>query len=336
LIERIEDMTNGWQPPGGGNWGQQAQPPPQQPQQPQQGGYPQQQQQGGYPQQPQGGYPQQPQGGYPGQPNFNTDPFAGLNSGEPIERHPYLNPGYAYKLRIHAIRMKPQRQGGKLLYIIEHDILETNDPQLPAGSRASSMIDMSNINMRGINMAKFVSAVHGVDPGSIPQNSTVAPWQDAATGQQREWSDYARESIHDTNPWAGREVGCRTEATTTQGNKPFTVHNWCPIDDLEIPVAAAAFPAQPPQQPQQAWQPQQPHQPQQPQGAPQGGYAPQQPQQAPQGAPQGGYAPQQPQQGGYAPQQPQQGGHAPQQAPQGAPQGGYPQGGPPNQGGGWG
>jgi hypothetical protein len=341
---------NGWTPPQqGGAWGNPAQPPQQpqaQPQQPQQPQYQQPPQQPpGYaqPQQPPPGYaqPQPPPGyaqppqqgmpmpgqmpmGNPAQPDFNTNPFAGLNSGESTNRHPYLNAGFAYKLRIHAIRLKPQRQGGKLLYIIEHDILDTNDPALPAGTRASSMIDMSNINMRGINMAKFVAAVHGVDPGTLPQNSEQAPWQDAVTGTQRTWTEYATESVHDTNPWTGREVGCVTAPSMTQANKPFTVHNWCPIEGMDIPVAAASFPQAPPPQPQQA--PQGYQQPQQPQQAPQGYQQPQQPP-APTPQQQGHPTPQQPPQ--LAPGQPQ-----PQPQPQQPQQ--PQQGGPPNQGGSWG
>ncbi len=349
---------NGWTPPqGGGNWGNPAQPPQQPQQQPQQQQYqppqqppPQHPQQGHYQsqQQPQQQPPQQPpqqqyqqpagfaqpqqppmQGGMPGQPpNFQQDPFAGLNSGDTSERHPFLNAGFAYKLRIHRIHFRPARSG-KALYIIEADVLETNDPGLPPGTRTSSFIDMSNADMRGANIARFVSALFGWNPSSLPKNSDQAPWPDAQTGQHRTWTDYAHESVADTNPWGGRDIGCRTEMNA---KRTFTNHNWAPFAETDIPVLAASFPQQQPMQQQPQQQPMQQPQ-QQPMQQPQQQQyqaPPTPPQQTPQQAGYPAQQPQQPQQAAYPAQQPQQTQQAPQQQ---APQ--QQAGGPPNAGG-WG
>jgi hypothetical protein len=207
-----------------------------------------------------------------------------------------------YKLRIHAIRYKNTR-GGKSMYIIETDIIESSCAERTPGMRCSSFIDMGNVNTRGKHIAAFTAAVHGFDPEQIPPESVTAPWVDQATGQPKEWDKYAMESIADANPWGGREVECQVSTIQVgQDKHDWSLHSWAPSGKLTIPAPQpAAFPQFQQGPPPQQQLPQGP-----PQGAPQGapGFGPPQGQPQAQPAPQG--APGQegpPNQGGFAPPQ---------------------------------
>ncbi len=368
-------MNNQWQPPPqNGAWGQQL--PPAQGAPPQQGGYPppQQQgyapQQGGYPPPQQGGYPPPqgyaqpnyggaPQGGY-GQPNYGADPLAGLNltSGDPTmggERLPYLESG-DHILKVHKIEYKPTRGGrgkaAKNFVITTVEIVQTNTPeQHPVGARFTAWLDMSNTDMRGINVAKLLAALNNVDPATLPKDSPVAPWSDAS-GQQPTWTKLLVDACDlQTQPYRERYIASHSYVTETGAGADFTVHDWKPAQGFVIgpapvvrpkqeaaPTSAGAWP------PNVQWGGAPGQQPMYP---PQGGYG------QPPGAPpqQGGFggppqgAPGFPQQGGFGgpphgapPGYPPQG--APQPGfggpPQGFPQQGAPQpgfGGPPQQGG---
>jgi hypothetical protein len=342
--------NNQWQPPPqNGAWGQQL--PPAQGTPPQQGGYPPPQQ-GGYPP-PQGYAPQQ--GGYPapqqgyGQPNYGADPLAGLHltSGDPTmggERLPYLEAG-DHILKIHKIEYKPTRGGrgkaAKNFVITTVEIVQTNTPEdHPIGARFTAWLDMSNTDMRGINVAKLLSAANNVDPASIPKDSPVAPWTDAS-GQQPTWTRLLQEACDpQAQPYRDRYIASHSYSTETQAGGDFTVHDWKPAQGFVIgpppvqrpkheapPTAAGAWPPS-----GGGWQigpgPQQPMYPPQggygqPPGAP-GAAPPQQGFGGPsQGAPPGGF-------GGPPPQQPGFGG-PPQGAPAGFPQQGAPVQGHPQQ-----
>jgi hypothetical protein len=229
-------------------------------------------QQPGFQQPPIGGQPPQgqpPQGMPPQQQNYQNNPFQGLTSGDPsATRHPFLKDG-SYKLALHAVKFV-QSRGGKALYIIESDITASNNPLSPVGMRVSSFIDMSNMDTRGRHIASFVTATHGYDPSTLPKDSPNAPWADPQTSQQMPWDYYAMQSVHDTNPWQGREVGVHVQTIKTQAGRDFSLHTWVPIQSMgELVAAAQPVPEAAPQQ-QEAPQ-QQPPQQQPPQSGNWGG-----------------------------------------------------------------
>ncbi len=316
----------GGQPPAQPQWGQPAQPPPQQAQpvaqpQPPPGAAMVQQPQGmpvpgAQPQQmPQ----QQPGFGAPQQPNYGANPFAGITSGDPsAARHPFLEDG-AYMLKVHAVKFK-QSRAGKMLYIIETDVMASNNPMRPVGLRVSSFIDMSNMDTRGRHIAGFTAAIYGVDPESLPKESPNAPWVDQQTGQAMAWSHYAEMSIHDSNPWQGIELGCHVQTVPTNAGGTFSLHTWVPAGKMVIPAAAPAAAPLPAQTGAPAgWNGQQQVLP----GGPPAGALPAGPPQPPPGGPQA--APPLPPGPPQGPPQAAPGQYAPQV---GAPPGGP--GGPPN------
>jgi hypothetical protein len=153
-------------------------------------------------------------------------------------------------MKLHAVKFL-QSRAGKALFIIESDILESNNPMSPAGLRVSSFIDMSNMDTRGRHISAFITAVHGFDPSSLPKESPVAPWQDQQTGQSMPWDYYALQAVHDTNPWQGREVGVNVQTIKTQAGRDFSLHTWVPAQGMVVPAAAPVQQAAPAAQPEQ-------------------------------------------------------------------------------------
>jgi hypothetical protein len=211
----------------------------------------------GYPQQPPqmapNPVPQSPFGGPPQgyqqppqmqQPNFGGDPFVGLTSGDPsASRNPFLEEG-SYKLKLVACKFKASR-AGKSLYIIETEILQSNNPARPPGMHCSSFIDLSNRDTAGRHLAAFVTAIHGYDPTQLPKETPVAPWVEQATGRQMTWAEYAKHSIHDSNPWAGREIGCNVQSIETKAGNDFSLHTWIPASKQVIGAMMAPAPVVP-------------------------------------------------------------------------------------------
>jgi hypothetical protein len=187
--------------------------------------------------------------------NFAANPFAGLTSGDQTAvRNPYLEEG-DYKLKVEGIKFKPARSG-KMLYIIEVEIVESNNPNRPPGMRCACFIDMSNRDLAGRHLAGFITAVHGFDPMKLPKDMPTAPWVEPATGRQMQWGEYAAYSIQDSNPWAGRPVGCRVTTIEKKDGDDFSLHTWSPAATMVV------GPMRP------MMQPQMPAAPQMPQGAP--------------------------------------------------------------------
>lgn len=341
----MNQPNGGWQPPQSGqNFGQPAQPPQQQQQ------YPMQQHQQappvaagtqmppGMPQpDPQQGMPQPGQQMGMGMPD-NSNPFQGMTSGDQSggARYPFLGSSGKgddavsfngdYKLKIVGLKFKRTRQSNKPNYIVEAEIMESNQPERPPGMICSIFIDLGNPDTGFRHLAAFLASVYGYEPTKLPKDSQTAPWNDEATGHPAEWMATAMRSIQADQPFVGHEVGCHVTQIILGNGKPWSLHTWVPISALTVPpsppplliqktiapmmgqggqMAGQMTPQPPPEainaQPQQQYAPQGPPPLQLPQGQQ---YAPQGPPQAP------------PQQQGF----PQ-----PQQAPQGSP----PQGGPP-------
>lgn len=285
---------------------------------------------------------------------YGQNPFAGITSGDQAggARYPFLGGDKGdplngdYKLSIHQIVIRGR---SKPNYIVEVDILESNQPQRPAGMRCVCFIDIHNADTRGKHLCGLICAIYGYDPLTLPKDSAVAPWTDLINGQQVNvpWDQYIQWSCSDQNPFANRKVGCTVRTIETAQGNDFSLHNWKPFDTMIIPAAApfavaaaarVAAPATPAMAPG-GFAP--------PPGAPAPGFGPPAGQQPGFGAPVGpapGYvpgpvsqqgfqpqpgfapAPQQPQPG-YAPA-PQQGYAQPPQQPQpgfGAPPNGAPQ-----------
>lgn len=234
-----------------------------------------------------------------------------------FERGNYFNPG-RYKLRLLRCLSKQTQKSG-IAFIAEFEVLESDNPAHPIGSKGTFFVKMQQQQQAFSNILEMMAALLGFD---ITNKEHVAQ-----IDQQLRPQLAALMTALETQGVAvlnGREtISVETRKKLTQRNTEFTLHTWAPWAPppgwQPVPTPAVA------QMPQGQLV--------QPTAAPQGypaAYAPPafaqpalpqaQPQQAPAYLPQQAYAPQPQAQPVYAPQ-PQQ---APQQAyapqPQQAPQ----------------
>lgn len=208
----------------------------------------------------------------------------------------------AFHVRLEKVSMINSRKG-KTLYTIECEVIASDNPDQPAGTRCTAMVDMTNRDMRDKNLLTFLAAVMGYDPGTFPRG-TLPPVGGS-------WSNLARMTLGRDQPLRGRELAVRVVTRDTRAGGEFNDLGWLPKNLLNIGAmrapkqveasaggwgaplngtgmpngAQAAWGPNPGAGPAGAWAPQggqqqPPQQPQRQQAAPQGWGSPQQ--QAPQ------------------------------------------------------
>ena len=228
-----------WSPP------QQPQQPPPQPQQtaPQAWAQPQPQyappQQQYAPMQPQQYAPAPQQYSQPPQQNWGggqeEDPFGGLDTAMPEgQRGEFFEEG-SFHIRIDKTTMIKSRKG-KTLYTIETEVIASDCPEQPAGTRCTAMIDMSNRDMRDKNLLNFLAAVMGYDPGTFARG-TLPPVGGS-------WSNLARLTLGNDQPLRGRELAVRVVTRDTRGGGEFNDLGWLPKHMLAIGAMRAPKPAE--------------------------------------------------------------------------------------------
>ena len=155
-----------------------------------------------------------------------------------------------YQVRIKAVKIVPSQAGGnKEYFVIETEVLDSDNPQIKPGSERSHVIDMTNV-MSMPNIKAFVAAVSGVDPSSGAINEEVEEyWQKwgLEQGIVEEGEEVTFERVCDlivdsVNILEGTvmDLECtdvitkkEREAAKAAGRDPkadFTKHNWIPRD----------------------------------------------------------------------------------------------------------
>ena len=216
-----------WQPSAGvpGQWAPGAQPPPQAPAQ----------------QAPvaQYGAPPAQNWGVPAQEDFFSQLDNALPQGQQGE---FFQEG-DFHVRIEKTSIVTSRKSGKNLYTIESEVIASNNPNQPPGTRCTAMIDLSNRDMRDKNMMTFLAAAMGHDPGNFQ------PGQRPPNGQT--WSTLARETLQPHQILRGLAMGLRAvNREKKNGAGEFTDLGWMPQSLLVIGPArvrqeAPAFAALP-------------------------------------------------------------------------------------------
>jgi hypothetical protein len=269
-------------------------------------------------------------------------PIGDINSGDQSfgARRPYLVDG-DYNLEVE--RCVERGRGAEKSFVIEATVLESNAPERPPGTQVAIFIDMTNTDTRGKHLCAFLASCHGIDPMTLPKNSTATPWD----GQP--WAGYVVYAYSEQNPYAKRRIHVNAQSIFTREGKPFTLNSYSPYGSKQIgvrnlgpafgaqqareqqqqapagpPGAAPGFQAPAPQPggppagfgtpaPLGGFQPPQ-QAPGAPGAAPPAGWGPQP--SFPAGAPQPGFQPQPAPQPGFQPQPAPQPGFQPQPAPQ--------------------
>lgn len=149
--------------------------------------------------------------------------FDGMADAEVGQSRCYFLPG-EYLCQVRWVLFKNGRNGK--FYIVECNIVESGNPERPAGTSASWLQKMDgNASEVALGSIKgFLAACMGVDPNNkdaVREVFTDAQGQDVSAA-------VAEMSIADENPMAGTVVRLRATQGETKQGKPFTYHDWFP------------------------------------------------------------------------------------------------------------
>jgi len=148
----------------------------------------------------------------------------------------YFKPGI-YKVRVKSVKVKDSQVGpAEKYFIVETEVLESNNPDIAVGAEKSQVIKMSNV-MALPNVKAFVAAASGVDPNSETINEEVeAYWkkklEEQGVIQPTETVSFDQVCdliVSNLNPLGGLELKLECATIETKGEgKEFTKHFWSP------------------------------------------------------------------------------------------------------------
>lgn len=139
----------------------------------------------------------------------------------------YFLPG-KYRIKIVAAKVVRSHKN-KDFFVGECEILESNVSKLPVGTRASQVIDISNLMGPG-NIKAFVAAASGVNPSDGDINEQlVAKWLEL-TGEEMDIEQICERVVMEDNPLADIEMLLTVVEITTKDGRPFNKHTWAPAE----------------------------------------------------------------------------------------------------------
>ena len=131
-----------------------------------------------------------------------------------------------YKIKISAVKMILSRKGENM-FVVEADILESDNPERRPGTKASQVINLTKHDSAPGNIKAFMAAALDVPAEEITESEC-----DLACSE--------------TNPLAGTIMKLGCTMTKTRANTDFTIHQWSFVSEPDGAVAAPrANPAAP-------------------------------------------------------------------------------------------
>lgn len=152
--------------------------------------------------------------------------FDGIEDAQVSKSGQYFKPG-SYRVKIKAVKgQESSATPGKHFFIVETEVLESSNPDIPVGNERSQVITMGE-QMALPNVKMFMAAVSGVDPNSDTINEEVEAYWEPKLGQHMSFKDICELVTSSANPLEGLELALVCEEITTKGTgKPFTKHLW--------------------------------------------------------------------------------------------------------------
>jgi hypothetical protein len=152
--------------------------------------------------------PQQPT--LPQPPNSAYDPFSQIGQAEVSVQGVYAAPGVYPVLYLDNMKMIESRKHD-ILFVAEFDILKSEVPSRPAGSRISYIVNFRHDAGPG-NVKEFIATLMDVSPQEVDENT-------------------ARIACSEKNPCRGRLIRLEAILTTTRTGNDFTIHRWTVIQE---------------------------------------------------------------------------------------------------------
>jgi hypothetical protein len=143
-----------------------------------------------------------------------NDPFAAIDTANARgQRNPYLLPGQ-YHLRIDKCSCFESREG-KLFWLVELEILSSDNAERPAGLQVSWMTNLRK-DMGPINTKRFLAAAMSIDPDSDAANTEIT-------------KEVARLACSKEQPLHGLEIFAQCASVTTREGGDFLDVKWLPV-----------------------------------------------------------------------------------------------------------
>lgn len=152
--------------------------------------------------------------------------FSGMNEAKPSRSTgQYFLPG-KYKVEIQSVKWI-DGQRGKHFTVVETKVMQSNNPDISAGSTRSWVVDMANV-MALPNLKTFLAVVSGIDPQADDVDYKIAAaWREAdAKKVHRDIEQIMEDLVIKANVLKGEMLSLECVGITTREGKPFTRYNW--------------------------------------------------------------------------------------------------------------
>ena len=155
--------------------------------------------------------------------------FAGIENAKVFKTGQYFKIG-KYRVKILGVRWVNASVGNKEFVVIETEVLESNNVEVPVGAERSQVIDMTNV-MGMSNVKGFVAAISGVDSSASGDlNVAIEKYWAGLLGSPLPLSRICDMICSDANPLAGEEIELECVEVKKKDGDPFTRHNWVTRD----------------------------------------------------------------------------------------------------------
>jgi hypothetical protein len=166
--------------------------------------------------------------------------FSGAGGASISQGGVYFEPG-RYKVKVKKTAAQRSQKNGKNYFIVEAEILESDNPKRKPGSTASQVIDIGNI-MGFPNIKAYLAAANGIDPtDTAAVDEALGTVTDDRGKVTRDLCEEAAEyAVSEDNPLEGTILDLECVEILTKDKRPFTKHIWSPSEELLAQLANPA------------------------------------------------------------------------------------------------
>lgn len=157
--------------------------------------------------------------------------FKGIKETKVFKTGQFFKEG-KFRVKIKAVKWIVSAVDKDEYFIIETEVLESNNIEIKVGDERSHVINMGNV-MGLPNVKGFVAAVSGVDPAATEINDLVQAYWSKQLGEYIDFEQVCELICSDTNPLKDEEMELTCFMTKTREGNDFTKHVWEPRDVTE-------------------------------------------------------------------------------------------------------
>lgn len=158
--------------------------------------------------------------------------FADVEDAEVSQGGVYFLPGL-YINEISKCKTQRSQRNNKDYFIVECMIKQSTCEELPAGRKASQVIDINNI-MGPPNIKAFVAAASGLDPVAPNINELLIDTWKGLTQTHMTIEQICERVVAADNPLEGIELFLEATLIKTRAGNPFTKHFWSPVSEEHL------------------------------------------------------------------------------------------------------